>query len=74
VYPVLHGKISLMNGALDSFYDFLDDKVEALTDGERMTRSDTMVAGHLIALLISLFQLMLSMELICSHIGWKRPT
>ncbi len=29
VYPVLHGEISLVNNALDAFYDVLDDNIES---------------------------------------------
>jgi hypothetical protein len=28
IYPVLHGEIGLANALLESFYDFLDEKVE----------------------------------------------
>jgi hypothetical protein len=36
VYPVLHSEIGLVNDALDSFYDFIDDNIEVLTDYEKV--------------------------------------
>jgi hypothetical protein len=35
IYPVLHGKIGLVNDAIDSFYGILDDNVEIMSDEEK---------------------------------------
>jgi hypothetical protein len=45
MYPVLHGKIGFGNVALDSFYDFFDDKVEVLTDEEKVARNKAIIVN-----------------------------
>ena len=44
VYPVLHGEIGLINLALDSFYDILDDNVEVMSEEEKIIRNTTILA------------------------------
>lgn len=44
IYPVLHGEIGLINGVLDNFYDFLDDKVEVLSEEEKVAGINTIIA------------------------------
>jgi len=41
VYPVLHGEIGLINLALDSFYDVLDDNIEVMSEEEKIIRNTT---------------------------------
>jgi len=43
VYPVLHGEIGLINLALDSFYDILDDNVEVMSEEEKIIRNTTIL-------------------------------
>jgi hypothetical protein len=44
VYPVLHSEIGLVNDALDSFYDFIDDNIEVLTDYEKVAWNQLVLA------------------------------
>ncbi len=44
IYPILHGKIGLVNDAIDSFYDILDDNVEIMSDEEKTVRNDCIIA------------------------------
>jgi hypothetical protein len=44
VFPQLHVKIGLVNNALDGFYLFIDDQVEAPTDEEKCSRNSCIVA------------------------------
>jgi hypothetical protein len=44
VYPVLHGQIGLVNDAVDLFYVILDDNAEVMSDVEKTTRNNYIVA------------------------------
>ncbi len=44
IYPVLRGEIGLANALLENFYDFLDEKVEFLSQEEVMQRNSTIIA------------------------------
>jgi hypothetical protein len=43
IYPVLHGEIGLANALLESFYDFLDEKVEVLSEEEVLQQNCTII-------------------------------
>ena len=44
IYPVLHGESGLVNNALDTFYDILDDNVEVMSDEEKVACNRTILA------------------------------
>jgi len=43
IFSELHAKIGLVNNVLDSFYAFVDDQVEAITQEELMLRNSYIV-------------------------------
>ncbi len=44
IYPVLHGENGLANVLVENFYDFLDEKVEVLSQEEIMQQNSTIIA------------------------------
>jgi hypothetical protein len=44
IFPELHAKIGLVNNVLDSFYAFVDDQVEAITQHEFTLQNSHIVA------------------------------
>jgi hypothetical protein len=44
IYPVLHGEIGLVNDVLDSFYDFLDDNIEVMTNDKKSACNQVVLA------------------------------
>ncbi len=44
IYPVLHGEIGLVNGAVDGLYSELDDNVEKMSSEEKTARNHQIIA------------------------------
>jgi len=44
IFPVLHFEIGAVNNVLDSFYGFVEDRVELLSEEEKVLRSSAVIA------------------------------
>lgn len=43
IFPVLHFEIGAVNNVLDSFFGFVEDRVEVLSEEEKLLRSRTIM-------------------------------